>query len=57
MMTRGAAAQVLNLSCCSLAGSLNVAGLASLRALILNDNALEAVTGKEPCYGAHIMGS
>lgn len=37
--------QVLNLSFCSLSGTLDLAGLTSLRALILNDNALEAVTG------------
>ena len=40
-----AAVQVLNLSFCSLSGTLDVAGLTSLRALILNDNALESVTG------------
>ena len=49
--------QVLNLSCCSLTGSLDVAGLVSLRALILNDNALEAVTGEEPCCGAQKIGT
>ena len=39
------AVQVLNLSFCSLSGALDVAGLTSLRALILNDNTLESVTG------------
>ncbi len=45
MQRRQTVVQVLNLSSCSLGGSLSVAGLVSLRALILNNNELESVTG------------